>query len=72
MTGTGHKMQDHRAFFINVDGFPEEVIVEALDEVITSGGNGGSTSARPTASGGSGRPKATKPGHVTTSIYSGR
>ena len=68
VTGTGHKMQDHRAFFINVDGFPEEVIVEALDEVITSGGNGGSTSARPTASGGSGRPKATKPGHVTTSM----
>lgn len=67
VTGTGHKTQDHRAFFINVDGFPEEVVVEALDEVITSGNGAGGT-ARPTASGGGGRPKATAPGHVTASM----
>ena len=69
VTGTGHKKEHHRAFFINVDGFPEEVVVEALDEVIHSGnGNGAADIARPTTSGGSGRSKATDPGHVTTSM----
>lgn len=66
VTGTGYKLDDKRAFFINVDGSPEEVMVESLDEVMT----GGATN-QPTATSkakGSSRPKATEPGHVTASM----
>jgi len=66
VTGTGHKMQEERAFYINVDGTPEEVIVESLDAVYTNG-----STDTPPASGSkssSSRLKATAPGHVTTSM----
>ncbi len=66
VTGTGHKMQDKRAFYINVDGVPEEVIIESLDEVVTSGDM--ETARSSSRSAGSSRPKATSPGHVTTSM----
>jgi pyruvate carboxylase subunit B len=67
VTGTGHKMQEKRAFYINVDGIPEEVIVESLDEVVTRGGN--NDIPKPTGtSKGSSLPKATAPGHITTSM----
>ena len=66
VTGTGHKMQDKRAFYINVDGVPEEVIIESLDEVVTSGDM--ETARSSSRSAGSSRPKATAPGHVTTSM----
>ena len=66
VTGTGHKMQEKRAFYINVDGTPEEVIVESLDAVYT---NGGGDTPQPTGGGkGSSRPHAKEPGHVTTSM----
>jgi pyruvate carboxylase subunit B len=64
VTGTGHKNQEKRAFYINVDGTPEEVIVESLDAVVTNGGDAPQTSG----SKGSSRLKATEPGHVTTSM----
>ncbi len=64
VTGTGHKMQEKRAFYINVDGTPEEVIVESLDAVITNGEG----TLQSTGSKGSSRLKATEPGHVTTSM----
>ena len=66
ITGSGHKKQDKRTFYINVDGMPEEVIVESLDEVITSGAL--ETPQATPKSTGSSRPKATSPGHVTASI----
>jgi pyruvate carboxylase subunit B len=66
ITGSGHKKQDKRTFYINVDGMPEEVIVESLDEVITSG-TPEATQATPKSTG-STRPKATSPGHVTASM----
>ncbi len=65
VTGTGHKMQEERAFYINVDGTPEEVIVESLDAVFT---NGGTDVPQTSGSKGSSRLKATAPGHVTTSM----
>ncbi|HHJ15987.1 MAG TPA: oxaloacetate decarboxylase subunit alpha [Gammaproteobacteria bacterium] len=65
VTGTGHKMQEKRAFYINVDGTPEEVIVESLDQVVTNGGTEPPTTG---SAKGSSRPKATAPGHVTTSM----
>ena len=66
VTGTGHKMQDKRAFYIYVDGVPAEVIIESLDEVVTSGDM--ETARSSSRSAGSSRPKATSPGHVTTSM----
>lgn len=66
VTGTGHKMQEKRAFYIKVDGVPEEVIVESLDEIITSGATGAPQITN--SSKGSSRPKATSPGQVTTSM----
>lgn len=66
ITGTGYKSDDTRAFFINVDGSPEEVIVESLDEVMPAGST---ELSRPTSKvKGSSRLKATEPGHVTTSM----
>jgi pyruvate carboxylase subunit B len=62
ITGTGHRTLDNRPFYMTVDGVPEEVLVEILDELPT--GNGGQDTART----GSKRPRATSPGHVTTSM----
>ncbi len=63
ITGSGHKSQQTRSFYITVDGVPEEVVVETLGEVSLS--DDGTTSTR---SSGSQRPRATEPGHVTTSM----
>ena len=62
VTGTGHKHQAKRPFFINVDGVPEEIIVEPLDQLA------GDDSPKTGSGQGSRRPKATQPGHVTTSM----
>ncbi len=64
ITGSGHKSQQARPFYVTVDGVPEEVIVETLGE-ITLSDDGTTTSVR---SSGSKRPRATEPGHVTTSM----
>ncbi len=64
ITGTGHRTQQQRPFYISVDGVPEEVLVETLSEVsVQTGAAGASTTIK-----GSKRPKATAPGHVTTSM----
>jgi pyruvate carboxylase subunit B len=65
VTGTGHKREDMRPFYVTVDGMPEEIILEALDELLPEIEEEG---ARPRPRKGSKRPRATKPGHVTTSM----
>jgi pyruvate carboxylase subunit B len=65
--GSGHKTQGHRSLYLSVDGVPEEILVEALDEITTSE-NGGKTISNKPATSGSSRPKATEPGHVSTSM----
>ena len=62
ITGTGHRTQDNRPFYMTVDGIPEEVLVETLDEVPGQG----ATDNRSVK--GSQRPRATHPGDVTTSM----
>ncbi len=62
ITGTGHRTQDNRPFYMTVDGVPEEVLVETLDEVPGQGASGSRTVK------GSQRPRATQPGDVTTSM----
>ena len=65
LTGTGHKTQAQRPFYLSIDGMPEEVSVEVLEELFTE--NGAEPMDKP-STGGSKRPRATKPGHVTASM----
>jgi len=66
--GTGHKHQEKRSFYINVDGAPEEIIVEALDEMTTASDAAAAATELSKSTTGSKRPKATKPGDVTTTM----
>ena len=69
ITGSGHRFQAQRPFYITVDGVPEEVLVETLSEIATTPMSGASAPiVASSSSGGSKRPRATKPGHVTTSM----
>ncbi|WP_455206324.1 sodium-extruding oxaloacetate decarboxylase subunit alpha [Kaarinaea lacus] len=68
VNGTGHKHQEKRAFYINVDGTPEEIMVETLDEMVSVSDAAEAASALSRTSRGSKRPKATQPGHVTTTM----
>jgi pyruvate carboxylase subunit B len=61
LTGTGRHSYGTRPYYMTVDGMPEEILVEALDEISPEG------EPRQTTSRG-GRPRATEPGHVTTSM----
>ncbi|MEN8108899.1 MAG: sodium-extruding oxaloacetate decarboxylase subunit alpha [Pseudomonadota bacterium] len=61
VTGTGHRTRGNRPFYLTVDGIPEEVLVETLDELHED-----ETTTRPMK--GSQRPRATLPGHVTSSM----
>lgn len=64
VTGAGHKAQAERHFYFSIDGIPEEVVVETLDELVLTGGAEGAV-AQTIASK---RPKPSQPGHVTTSM----
>jgi pyruvate carboxylase subunit B len=63
VTGSGHKGKDVRPFYLSIDGVPEEVLVETLDEIMPD-----EAAAKAGIVKGSKRPKATEPGHVTTSM----
>ncbi len=58
VTGAGHQAKGQRPFYVTLDGMPEEVLVETIGDTVESGHSP------------QGRPKATKPGHVTTSMPS--
>ena len=64
VTGTGHQTEDNRPFYMTVDGVPEEILVETLDMIYPETESG--EEKRPLK--GSKRPRATQPGHVTTSM----
>jgi pyruvate carboxylase subunit B len=66
VTGKGYTTVDKRPYYISIDGVPEEVLLEPLDEIGLGEGEGG----QPRGAGlsASGRPRATEPGHVTTSM----
>ena len=65
VTGSGHKSQARRPFYVTVDGVPEEVGIEVLEELYTETASNGSSTQVPSRSE---RPRANKPGHVTTSM----
>jgi pyruvate carboxylase subunit B len=64
-TGSGHKHKEQRPFYLSIDGIPEEVLVEALEEIETAAE--GTPGPKAKARGGA-LPRATKPGHITTSM----
>lgn len=65
VTGSGHKNQARRPFYMTVDGVPEEVGIEVLEELYTEQASNGTTTTVPSQSQ---RPRASKPGQVTTSM----
>lgn len=64
VTGGGHKTLNRRPLYVSVDGVPEEIIIETLQELETTPA-GSVTNA---TGGGSKHPRAHAPGHVTTSM----
>jgi pyruvate carboxylase subunit B len=65
ITGRGYTTRDKRPYYLKIDGVPEEILVEPLEE-ISLGGEAAEGQAGPAQSGK--RPRATDPGHVTTSM----
>ncbi len=65
VTGAGHKTEEQRPFFVSVDGVPEQILIETLTETVPT--EAGVVDTR-RASKGSKRPKASKEGHVTSSM----
>lgn len=65
VTGAGHRSDDERPFYVTVDGVPEEILLESLQETVPT--QSGMVDAG-RVSKGSKRPKATKEGHVTSSM----
>jgi pyruvate carboxylase subunit B len=65
VTGAGHKTEEQRPFFVSVDGVPEQILIETLTETVPT--EAGMVDTR-RASKGSKRPKASKEGHVTSSM----
>jgi len=61
VTGAGHRTDHRRPLFLTVDGIPEEVMVETLD-ASSEEERGRENQSE------SGRPRATAPGDVTTSM----
>jgi pyruvate carboxylase subunit B len=66
ITGTGHHTQEERPFYMTVDGVPEEILIETLAEFEDVEENGDRTGT--VASSSSQRPRASKPGHVSSSM----
>jgi pyruvate carboxylase subunit B len=64
VTGAGHKGQAERHFYMDIDGIPEEVVLETLDEIVLTGGTEGAVKKAIAGK----RPKPSKEGDVTTSM----
>ncbi|MBF0255513.1 MAG: sodium-extruding oxaloacetate decarboxylase subunit alpha [Gammaproteobacteria bacterium] len=64
VTGAGHKEESERHFYLAIDGVPEEVVVETLDQIVLEGGAKGAVAQAISGK----RPKPSKEGDVTTSM----
>ncbi|MCP3852246.1 MAG: sodium-extruding oxaloacetate decarboxylase subunit alpha [Gammaproteobacteria bacterium] len=64
VTGTGHPNQERRPFYMTLDGVPEELQVEILSEIETNPQTGSVSKNSQSSK----HPKASEPGHVTTSM----
>ncbi|MFK5985399.1 MAG: sodium-extruding oxaloacetate decarboxylase subunit alpha [Pseudomonadota bacterium] len=66
VTGTGHPEDNIRPFYVTVDGVPEELLLETLDEILINPANQENNPVLNQKN--SKRLKATESGHVTTSM----
>ncbi|MBF0471579.1 MAG: sodium-extruding oxaloacetate decarboxylase subunit alpha [Gammaproteobacteria bacterium] len=64
MTGAGHRGEQKRNFYFTVDGIPQELMVETLDEIMLGGGAEGAVKGSIQGK----RPKPTSEGHITTNM----
>lgn len=67
VTGSGHHREDSRPLYVTVDGLPEEVLLETLDEMDVTPGAGASVDTGKRSRKDAPR-RATRPGDVTTSM----
>ena len=68
VNGTGHRSQHLRPYYISIDGVPEEILVETLDSIALGQSNGSQVNTTQHSASSSHRPRATAPGHVSTSM----
>lgn len=67
LTGTGHPGLNQRPFYVTVDGVPEEVVVQVLNEIeVTAANNKAKMDSN--GKGGNRRPRPSHEGHVTTAM----
>jgi pyruvate carboxylase subunit B len=64
LTGAGHKGQTDRQFYFSVDGVPEEIHIETLDEMVLGGGTTGAVADSIAGK----RPVPSEEGDVTTEM----
>ena len=64
VTGSGHKDLSERQFYFSVDGVPEELLVETLDELVLEGGTKGAVKEAIAGK----RPAPSEEGDVTTGM----
>lgn len=64
VTGAGHKGQAERQFYFSVDGVPEEILIETLDEIVLGGGTTGAVAESIAGK----RPPPSEQGDVTTEM----
>lgn len=67
LTGSGHAGEEHRPFYVSVDGIAEEVIVETLSEIEVSGAKSNGKKKAATADI-SARPRPSHEGCVSTAM----
>ena len=68
LTGSGHRGEAQRPFYVSVDGISEEVMVETLNEIEVSGANSNGKKKSPTPASGIGRPQPSHQGCVATAM----
>ena len=68
LTGSGHAGEEHRPFYVSVNGMAEEVIVETLSEIEVSGGKSGGKKKSSATASSADRPRPTHEGCVTTAM----
>ena len=65
VTGRGYPKEHLRPYYVTVDGMPEEILLESLDEITLGAESAGGDHPHSVAGK---RPRATSPGHVSTSM----
>ena len=68
LTGSGQQGEAQRPFYVSVDGISEEAIVETLNEIEVSGGQGGGKRKSASNSTSSNRPRPSHQGCVSTAM----